>query len=362
MYIETLKARNFRNFSELEAEFSRGVNIFYGRNGSGKTNLLEALFVMCLGRSQRGAGDAVMLRSEADVFRLEGKLHTSRGSSEVAVAYQKNTRKKVVIDGVTSRLTDLYENASVVSGGPEDSQILSGSPAVRRMFTDIYLSQLSRSYLDDLSNYVRCLAQKNAALKAESDSSAFDSLLVEYGSRVISARAVFLEQIRSLTIGYYRDVSGGGVLEMEYRPSIGRLDTAGDRDGIASLFTERLERMAERERIMKTAMVGPHRDEIDFHISGYPARSFASQGEWRTAAISLKLAVNSLLREKRGLRPVLLLDEIFAELDDRRTGALIEAFGDFGQLFLTTAVDPPDGLRSRSTSFSISDGKIEGVG
>ena len=361
MHISSLTVTNFRNFASQRLDFTEGINILFGDNGSGKTNILEAIFVLLLGRSHRGATDAYLVHSGSEVYRIEGDVVTEDKTIEIAVAYQRSELKKITIDKVTSRIQELYEIFSAVSAGPEDSAILSGSPSTRRGFIDIYLSQISRKYLDDLSNYQKVLSQKNAALKNAMDPDPFNALLVTYGSRIVSNRLAFLGDVGSLAAEFYREISGGGKLRLAYMPSIGSLDDDNDPTGIQEKFDRKLSESRHREQVMQTSLVGPHRDDIQFEIEGLPARQHGSQGEWRTAAIALKLAVYRILKEKRKSDPILLLDEIFAELDDKRTHGLIEAFGGFGQVFLTTAVDPPERMKDNSRSFRIAGGVVEEV-
>lgn len=361
MYIKLLKITNFRNFNELETYLAPGVNIFFGQNGSGKTNILEALFVLCLGRSHRGASETVMINTNSDFYRVEGHVFAQEREHEVAIACGQGGRKRVSLDKVSIRLSELYETLCAVSAGPEDSTIISGSPSARRNFVDIYLSQFSNRYLRDLTDYQKVLAQKNAALKNDMDTSPFDELLVSYGAAVMLARGEFLNSVQHLATRYYTDISHGAVFKMEYSPSVTIEPDALDMDDIKTAFTNRLRQKMDRERAMRVALVGPHRDDITFVINGMPARTHGSQGEWRTAAVSLKLAVYHLLKEKRKTEPILLLDEIFAELDEERAEALIESFGSFGQVFLTTAVKPPETLRQSSRSYRVEAGTIAGV-
>lgn len=361
MYIESLNVDNFRNLSHIEVEFSSTVNILYGGNGAGKTNLLEAIFVLCLGRSQRGAGDPIMLKQGEEVYRIEG--HIARGDvvNEVAVAYLKGGRKKIVIDQVNAKTAELFENFCAVSLGPEDTEILSGSPSIRRNFLDIYLSQYSESYLGHLVDYHRVLAQKNACLKADCDPTPFNVLLVIHGAEVIKARIKFIEELGQLAGRHYAEICREGMLRLSYQPSVplehGQMDTNGIKQG----FEVTLRRQEKREQALKSSLIGPHRDEILFRIGDYPARTHGSQGEWRTAAIAVKLAVYQQLKDKRRMQPVLLLDEIFAELDRERSTALMRSFKEYGQLFVTTAVDPPESLRRSGRSFEIHQGKVRNI-
>ena len=358
MLVHSFKLSSFRNFESAEIDCHNGVNIFFGRNASGKTSLLEALFLLCLGRSQRGAVDTVMVKDGSDSYRVAGKIERDERVVEAAVAYQKNMRKQVSIDKLPVRTSELYGQFAAVSTGPEDTEIISGAPSVRRTVLDLYLSQISRKYLSTLTDYQRAMAQKNAALKMEQDPGAFNLLLADYGATVMYLRAQFLGEISGDVSRLYSDISGGSSLQIEYDPSVGEVDFT-DQQSIRRKFETRLEELAQREMIVGSSLIGPHRDDIRFLIGGYPARTHASQGEWRTAAVALKLAVYHQLRRKASTEPILLLDEIFAELDERRTEGLIGAFGEFGQLFLTTASRPPDALMDRARRFRIDAGTVE---
>ncbi len=362
MYLTSLSLTGFRNFSTAQLQPSKFVNIFYGNNGVGKTNLLEAVFVLCLGRSQRGSPDAVLIQDGQEVYRIEGNVISEDKQVEVSVAYQRGGRKKIAIDGVQVKAAELYEQFAVVSAGPEDSEILQGAPSIRRTFIDIYLSQLSKQYLSTLTDYQRTLAQKNAALKIEEDPMPFDALLVPLGSTVTKTRAVFIEQLHTLAKEYYYKLSGGGNLGIMYQPSVvpGKKMVAPSE--VEEAFSQKLSDYRQREMLVKTSLVGPHRDDIFITIGDLPARTHASQGEIRTAAISLKLSVFHLLKEKRETTPILLLDEVFAELDKERTNALVASFGDFGQIFLTTALEPPEKLEQDCARFFITQGSIERAG
>jgi DNA replication and repair protein RecF len=359
MKVVELHCTGFRNLEETRLAFGPAVNVVTGRNGSGKSNLLEALHVLCLGRSQRGASDAVMLNRAADVYRLEGEVEVDGRARSQSLAYQKGGRKRVTIDGIGVRLSELYRELMVVSVGPEDTAILSGPPSGRRGLVDLYLSQLSERYLSNLTDYHRVLAQKNAALKNEVDFSAFDDLLVRHGAAIVKARVELVDDIASDTAGYYARISDGSELAVDYQPSAGI--PSGERSllEIENCFKERLESVRPREAAAQMALVGPHRDELGFTIDGRPARTHASQGEWRSAAVALKLSVYHLMRRRRATAPLLLLDEIFAELDPGRSGMLIELFADFEQLFITTASDPPPGLNSNAARFEVRAGQTE---
>ncbi len=361
MRVTDIHTTGFRNLLETKLSFGPAVNVITGRNGSGKSNLLEALHVLCLGRSQRGANDVVMLSQAADVYRIEGTIELDGRARTQSLAYQKGGRKKIAVEGVAVRLSELYRDLLVVSVGPEDTSILSGPPSGRRGLLDLYLSQLSGSYLSSLSDYQRVLAQKNAALKNDADFSAFNPLLVRFGAAVMKARAKFIADISTDAAAYYRRISGGSELTMTYHSSVTIPVDSPSPAALADSFEERLQVVYHREISAGMALVGPHRDELDFIIEGRPARTHASQGEWRSAAVSLKLAVYHHMRRLREVAPLLLLDEIFAELDPGRSEMLIEQFADFDQLFITTASEPPPGLNSNAAHFNVAAGRVERI-
>lgn len=360
MYIETLKISNFRNLTSLELKLNPGVHILHGANGSGKTNILEAIFVLHLGRSHRSAAEAVMVAQDAGYYRLESNTVCDGRTCEVAVAYEIGGRKKISIDQVAVRIRELYQTFSVVALSPEDSDILAGPPSGRRRFVDLYLSQYSSKYLAALTDYHKALAQKNAALKKEMDPQPFNELMVDTGSWIMTERAKYLGEVSRMACDYYARIAGGGKFDTQYKPSVS-VATDSQPDQIQQAFRRSLSEAADRERITQTALVGIHRDEVVFSVNSLPARTHGSQGEWRSAAIALKLAVYNLIKERREARPILLLDEVFAELDAERSEALMQAIDDFEQLFLTTALEPPEFLRRSGVCHEVAGGQIVGV-
>jgi len=358
MLLTSLKIVNFRNFDQIELIPAARVNILHGPNGSGKTNILEAIFVLSLGRSQRGAIDSVLVKNGEEFFRIAGTIENENTPSTVAVSYLNRGRKQITIDGVKVRLQELYKRFSVVAVGPEDSEILSGPPSLRRLFMDLYISQYSGNYLDQLSKYNRIVAQKNMALKEQMEFASYNALLIQVGLEIMKSRNQFLKVVQTLSNEYYKHFSNGSELSIAYQPSAVSGGALAETSAEAE-FANHLEEISEKEKLLKTALIGPHRDEICISINDLPARTHGSQGEWRSAAIALKLAVFKLLHDRKQNAPLLLMDEVFAELDTRRTEALINSFAGFEQLFLTTATTPPPGLGEMGKSFAIKCGRIE---
>lgn len=359
MHLIKLDISNFRNFLSAEIQYESGINIFHGQNGSGKTNLIEANFMVLLGRSARGANDAVMLNEKSEHYRLEAEVVKNDKGHIFAIAYQKGGRKKITKDKIDIKIAELFRDNGAVFAAPSDIDILAGAPSVRREFLNVYISQISPTYLADLTEYQRILAQKNAFLKQNhAGDCIYNDLLVKCGARLMHTRLNFIKNISESAARYYGKISGSHKLEGLYRPSVALEGDDFNVNEIATAFELKLTRYKEREKIMQTALVGPHRDDIEFIIRDFPARTHGSQGELRTAAIALKLAVFDYIKDSRGHPPVLLLDEIFAELDKDRCDRLIESFGNLGQVFITTASSIPEKLSGSAKSFLIKDGAI----
>jgi DNA replication and repair protein RecF len=358
MHLTNLSLAHFRSFSETKVTFDPAINIVYGTNGSGKTSLLEAVFVLLLGRSQRGAPDNVMLRENQAFYRLEGDVLSGDKRDNIAAAYQKNGRKKLTIDGLPVRASEMFRRYCAVSIAPEDIEILKGGPSTRRAFLDMYLSQASPDYLAVLGDYQRALAQKNAFLKQERvpDENPYDDLLVDYGVKIIAVRRRFLEALKSPVADIYRRLASGQDLTLTYTPSV--TTTSSDIEDLKNSFRQKLKQYREKEKVLQSALVGPHRDDFEITIGMLPARAFGSQGELRSAAVSLKLALFEYLKEVRRVTPVLLLDEIFAELDDVRREKLVASLDKYGQLFLTTASEGPLALFGKARTIHIENGGI----
>jgi DNA replication and repair protein RecF len=360
MIIKRLAVNSFRNFEHFNLQPGDKINVFYGKNGSGKTNILEAIFVLLLARSPRSAGDLIMIRSGSEFYRIDGDVDIDDRLCTIAVAFQNGGRKKITIDDIPRKAGELYERFCVVCMAPDDIRLLSGPPSTRREFLNTYLSQVSHKYLQELTFYQKALAQKNAYLREgyRQEENPYDELLVRYGVAVMLRRQAFLRAIADRTSQHYAKISNGQTLRISYRASVDIDEKSIHADALKDAFLEKLAKFRGRERDYRAALVGPHRDEVEFVIGELAARTHGSQGEWRSAAVSLKMAIFEYIRDARKVIPVLLLDEIFAELDDEHREMLIDLLGGFGQLFLTTASQIPVRLARDASKFRVENGAI----
>jgi DNA replication and repair protein RecF len=348
--LDRLSIRDFRNLREVRLDLPEAGAMIIGPNGSGKTNLLEAIYYLEVFRSFRGARDADLVRFGADVFRIEGGIRDEAGSETLAAAFQKTgRRKKVERNGAeVDRITDAIGAFGAVVFDLDDAGLVSGSPGRRRRFLDILLSLVVPGYVAELQRYRAVLAQRNEALRAGRDSvvDAWTEGLIAPGAKLMAARDGWSRRRADAFRGYHEQISGGPGASLGYESA---LSATEDPEDWAGRFRSGLEASRARDFRRGFTTVGPHRDdlairaEVDDEGPERDLRSFGSGGQKRTAAIALRLTEADSLREANGRDPVYLLDDVFAELDRERAERVFRLLdeGRSGQVFFT-APKPAD--------------------
>ncbi|HEX6135963.1 MAG TPA: DNA replication and repair protein RecF [Longimicrobiales bacterium] len=341
-----LRLRHFRNFASLELRFPAAGAAIIGDNGSGKTNLLEAIHYLEILRSFRGAADEQLVRFGAEAFHVRGVFEQpeSGRAVEITAAYEPRTRrKKVTVDGAeVERLGDAIGRIGTVIFSPSDVEIVAGAPGERRRFLDIVLSLNVRGYLDALQRYRHVLRQRNALLRdgRSGDAlAAWDTGLIDSGTTLMLERRAWV-QAHADRYAAICSAIGGGAGAIAYD---GDVDVVGamTRPEVAAAFTARLERVAHRERERGVTLAGPHRDDLSLHMrtgnGDVDLRQFGSGGQVRTGAIALRVIEAETVREARGFQPLLLLDDVFAELDAGRSRRILALLAGerHGQVILT---------------------------
>lgn len=337
MVIKSLKLKNFRNYDFLSIEFDHATNIFYGDNAQGKTNILEAVYLTGTTKSHRGTKDRDLIQFGNEESHIETVIEKDGIEFQVDMHLKKNSPKGIAINKIPIRkASELFGLVHLVFFSPEDLNIIKNGPAERRRFMDLELSQLDKVYLSDLANYNRIINQRNRLLKdcqnrAELNEmlDLWDMQLIQYGSRIMERREKFLEEVNEIISGIHYKLTGGReTITISYEKNIGQME-----------FESVLKKNRERDIRMKSTSAGPHRDDICFLTKDIDIRKFGSQGQQRTAALSLKLSEIEIVRKLIKDTPVLLLDDVLSELDKNRQNYLLDSIHDIQTLITCTGVD-----------------------
>ena len=381
MYLSRLHLEHFRNYRELDLCFSAPVTLVQGRNGQGKTNLLEAVYYLATSKSrqvrtEREAVDRAAEEEPIPYARIRGEVVRREESTTLEILFTLrgdgiNYTKQVRVNGAARRSMDLIGHLRAVLFLPEDLTLIAGSPSERRRYIDVALCQIDRGYCQTLSRYQKVVTQRNSLLKqlqergqADSQSAAaqlsfWDDQLVELGTRVLARRHSYLaelapiarrvhaelsQQQESLELLYLPSFNSGLYSDADYQQLREGEEVGADRimgleveaATIGQRFRERLETRRGVEMKAGSSLYGPHRDELVFLVNGWNLRTYGSRGQQRTGALALKLAELQAMAEATGEKPILLLDDVMSELDAQRRAALLEALADVRQGIVTT--------------------------
>lgn len=370
MYIFDLQIANFRNYGHVGLKLDRGLNLFVGENAQGKSNLLEAIYLLSTLRSSRASNDADLVRrdllgSDFPVARLACEVERSAGNLQMEVAIVGRTTdashragKRVRVNGVPKRASDAVGQLAAVLFTTLDIDIVAGPPLMRRRYLDMMISQVDRGYLRAMQRYAKVLQQRNSLLKriqareaSAGELNFWDQELAHAGGVIMQARAEALGHIVPQSTFQMERLSDGlEMLQMTYKPAMGGMtdtDSPIDETEWTARMLRSLSNLRAREIGAGATLVGPHRDDVLVEIDNMPADSFASRAQQRTAALSMRLAEASYLRRALGDDPVVLLDDVLSELDARRRRGVLEFFDSFQQTIVTTA--DPDRLREVMT-------------
>lgn len=337
MYIESLELKNFRNYEYLSLQFDEGTNIFYGDNAQGKTNILEAVFLCGTTKSHKGSKDREMIRFDQDESHIRLFVKKDGISHKVDMHLKKSKSKGIAIDGIPiKRARELFDIINIVFFSPEDLNIIKNGPGERRRFVDLELCQLSKIYLSDLSNYNHILNQRNKLLKdicfqekLKETIDIWDMQLVNYGNSIIESRGNFINEMNEIIKDIHSSITGKKEdIELVYEPSV---------DG--KNFYEKLVQSREKDYRFKMTSIGPHRDDFCVMVNGIDIRKYGSQGQQRTAALSLKLSEIYMVKKKIKEFPILLLDDVLSELDGNRQNYLLESIKDVQTMITCTGLD-----------------------
>ncbi len=358
MIIKSLELENFRNYGTLSISFDSGTNILYGDNAQGKTNILEAIYLSATTKSHKGSKDKDLVNFAAQEAHIRTYVVKDGLENRVDMHLRKSKSKGIAINGQKiKKAAELLGLLNVVFFSPEDLSIIKNGPSQRRRFVDMELCQLDSLYLSDLNNYIKIVNQRNKLLKdlymhpeLKDTLTVWDSQLVLYGNKVIEKRASFVKQLNEIVYEIHTKLSGGKEeLKMIYEPDV-----------LPETFEKEIESCRERDIKFRQTTIGPHRDDFSFVVGNIDIRKFGSQGQQRTAALSLKLSEIELMKKLSKDTPLLLLDDVLSELDSSRQNYLLNSIGEIQTIVTCTGLEEFVNNRFEiNRVFKVSSGKIE---
>lgn len=339
MYIKSLELKNYRNYNDLSIEFEKGTNILYGNNAQGKTNILEAIYVASTTKSHRGSKDREIINFDKDEAHIKITVMKKDVPVRIDIHLKKNKSKGIAINGIPiKKASELFGILNVVFFSPEDLNIIKNGPAERRRFVDLELCQLDKIYVHNLVNYNKILNNRNKLLRdlgfcydkellATLD--IWDMQLADYGAKIITRRNQFIDEINEIIYGIHRNITNGKEeLVIKYEPNI-----------TGNNIYDELVKSRDKDLKLKTTSVGPHRDDISFLNKKIDIRKYGSQGQQRTAALSLKLSEIELVKSIIKDTPILLLDDVLSELDSNRQRHLLGNLYNVQTMITCTGLD-----------------------
>lgn len=337
MKIKSVELQNFRNYEYLNLSLDEATNIVYGDNAQGKTNILEALYVCGTTKSHKGSRDREMISFGQEEAHIKSIINKNGTDYRIDMHLKKNKTKGIAINGIPiKKASELFGIINIVFFSPEDLNIIKNGPAERRKFLDMELCQLDKLYIYNIANYNKVLMQRNKLLKdmnyyncAKDTLEIWNLQLVKYGIEIIRRRQDFICRLNDIVQDIHSRLSG----------SREKLELSYEKDVEEETFLEELQASYEKELKQKSTFCGPHKDDVCFKINGIDVRKYGSQGQQRTAALSLKMAEIELVRTIIKDTPVLFLDDVLSELDSNRQYYLLNSINDIQTVITCTGLE-----------------------
>lgn len=342
MHINSLKLVNYRNYDSLLIDFNKNINLILGKNGQGKTNIVESLTLMSIGKSFRTNRDRELIKFGSENLYAGCSFSRNEIDKKIEVMVTKN-KKGIKVNGVSLKsIQELLGNLNVVVFSPEDLKLVKDGPRERRIFIDKEISQIMPRYYSLLTNYNKILNQRNRLLKSQKIDvnllEVYDCNLAEFGGEIYLIRMRFIEKLSIISNKLHKSLTSEKEdLTIEYKNQL-NIDINTPLEDIITQMMDKFLYSREHDMINRNTKIGPHRDDLGIFINDMDVRLFGSQGQQRTASISLKLSEIELIKMELGDYPVLILDDVFSELDQNRQKMLVEKLKDI-QMFVTSA-DP----------------------
>jgi len=363
MRLNKLKLKNFRNYNELEIDLYEGINIFYGENAQGKTNILESIYLFSSSKSHRGAKDRELISFDREEGEISIEFNSQKREQSASFKLYKNKNKELTVNGIEkTRQKALFGVFSTVIFSPEDLNLIKGSPEERRRFTDTDISQIKPDYYRLLKDYKRVLNQKNNHLKEpninEGLLDVYDEKLSSLAAKITVYRLRFIVRLSELaTKAIYYISDSKENIEIKYKPGIDMKIPESVKE-LEAIYKNEFKRVRKEELLKKVTLICPQRDDIEFYLNGNDASVYCSQGQQRSIILSLKLAEFEFMKEILGENPILLLDDILSELDIKRQNKLLNFIRDNQTVITCTDKDLYKKIKYPCKAYLVKEGRI----
>ena len=367
MFIKNLKLENFRNISKCEFNFDKNISIFVGNNAQGKTNILESIYFLAITRSHRTHNELNLINSKKLYTKVSGLYFDDADDLHSLSILLNEKGKKVSVDNIIQKkISNYLSRFNVIMFCPDDLEIIKGSPSVRRKFLNVELSQFRNDYVLLLKEYNQILKQRNEYLKQKNNTN-FDKIyfsiitdkFITKNIDLVKIRYDFINKINSYLENVFNNIAGFGKLEIRYKSFINE-EELEEKNIKKSLF-KRYNSILMKELLQKTTLLGCHKDDFKMYLNGQDVTEFCSQGQQRLSVLSLKLAEIEVFINKKNTKPVILLDDIFSELDEVKKNNILNYFKEDVQIFITTTdiKDINDDLKEKSDIYIVNNGIVQ---
>lgn len=342
MIIENIFIKNFRNYTTLELSFDKGINIIYGKNAQGKTNLLEAIYVLALTKSHRSSIDNNLIKNNEDKSKIIGNFILDKISSKFEIILEKKEKRYYIDSDIIKKTSDYISKINIIIFYPEDLELIKGAPNTRRRYINLELSQLYSNYYKILNDYNKLLKMRNDYIKSMVSVKSIDynyfnvltNYLIEKSIIIMRYRKKFIDKINEKCEKIFFNISKIHHFNIKYENSL-EIQNYKEED-LKDIFINKFAQLKEKEIRYKTTLLGPHRDDFIFYIDNMNLKNYGSQGQQRLAVLSLKLSEVELFKKYKGKYPILLLDDVFSELDINKKNNLLFYIKNNIQTIITT--------------------------
>ena len=370
MILKQLSVKNFRNYDDANLFFSSGINIFFGNNAQGKTNLLESIYFLSFTKSHRSFIDNTLIKNNAKSLRIVGILKNKDiFDTKLEITLEKDKKNIYVDDNIYKKVSDYIAKMNIIIFYPEDLDIIKGSPNIRRRYINSEISQYDVNYLNILNNFRKIHKMRNDYLKKISMNVNYDkqylSVINDYfinnAIKIYRMRDNFILELNKIVDSIFYDLTGMNGFRIDYKNSINisNFEDLSD-DFLYDVLNEKLINSFDSEVRIGSSIIGPHKDDIEFYLGDLNLKFYGSQGQQRIAILSIKLAEVEILEKYTNDTPILLLDDVFSELDDEKKNRLLKYINQDIQAIITTTdlKNIDDDIKKNSKLFEIEDGKI----